>query len=55
MGRELLLHGGEVVLHLLPTGTSYSTNSPKKKSIYSSIVCVLWYTGVLTYARAVIK
>lgn len=55
MDRELLLHGGEVVLHLLPTGTSYSTNSPKKKSIYSSIVCVLWYTGVLTYARAVIK
>ena len=37
------LHGGEVVLHLLPTGTSYSPNSPKKKPIHSDIVGILWY------------
>lgn len=24
-----LLHAGEVVLHLLPTGTSYSSDTPK--------------------------
>lgn len=37
---ELLLHGGEVVLHLLPTGTSYSTNSPKRSpSIQPLFVC----------------
>lgn len=31
MDWKLLLHSGEVVLHLLPTGTSYSTNNPPKK------------------------